>query len=66
MVDGMWCTSCSYIVHRGLSKIPGVVKAKVSARKGTAVVTFEPAKVGVAALIAATSNYGYSGRLLAQ
>jgi len=65
-VDGMWCTSCSYIVRGGLSKIPGVVEAKVLARKGTAIVTFDPAQVDVAALIAAVSNYGYPAQLLAQ
>lgn len=65
-VDGMWCASCSYIVRWGLSKIPGVVEAKVLARKGTAVVTFDPAEVDVATLIAATSKYGYPAQLLAQ
>ena len=65
-VDGMWCASCSYIVRQALTKTPGVVEAKVLARKGIAVVTFDPAEVGVTALIAATSNYGYPAQLLAQ
>ena len=65
-VDGMWCASCSYIVRGGLIKIPGVLEAQVLARKGIAVVTFDPAEVDVAALIAATSKYGYPAQLLAQ
>ena len=65
-VDGMWCASCGYFVQQALVGTPGVVSAKVSTRTETAVVTFDPAKVGVARLLAATASYGFPARLLAQ
>ncbi len=63
-VDGMWCSSCAYFVHQALTRTPGVVEAKISARAGAAVVTFDPAKVDVAALVAATTNYGYPSQVI--
>ena len=64
-VDGLWCPSCSYIVRRALMKTPGVVDAKVSMGAKTAIVTYDPSKTAVAALIAATTNYGFPSALLA-
>ncbi len=63
-VDGMWCPSCAYFVHQALTRTPGVLDAKVSGRKGTALVTYDPSKTTVAALIAATTNYGYPSRVM--
>ena len=63
-VDGMWCPSCSYFVKQALVRTQGVADAKVSARAGTAVVSFDPAKADVETLIAATTGYGYPSRLL--
>ncbi len=65
-VDGMWCASCGYFVQQALVGTPGVVSAEVSTRTETAVVTFDPAKVGVARLLAATASYGFPARLLSQ
>ncbi len=63
-VDGMWCPSCGYFVHQALTRTAGVLDAKVSGRKGTALVTYDPSKTSVAALIAATTNYGYPSRVM--
>ena len=63
-VDGMWCASCAYFVHQALTGTPGVLDAKVSGRRGTAVVTYDRSKTTVAALIAATKNYGYPSRVI--
>ncbi len=64
-VDGLWCPSCSYIVRRALMKVPGVVDAKVSMGAKSAIVTYDRSKTAVAALIAATTNYGFPSALLA-
>lgn len=64
-VDGLWCPSCSYIVRRALMKTPGVVDAKVSMGAKTAIVTYDPSKTAVAALIATTTNVGFPSALLA-
>jgi copper chaperone CopZ len=63
-VDGMWCPSCAYFVHQALTRTAGVLDAKVSGRKGTAVVRYDPSKTTVAALIAATTGYGYPAQVI--
>ena len=63
-VDGMWCGSCAYFVHQALTGTPGVREAKVSGREGTAIVTYDPSKTTVTALIAATAKYGYPSRVV--
>ena len=63
-VDGLWCPSCSYIVRKVLMATPGVVDAKVSMGAKSAIVTYDRSKTTVAALIAATTNYGYPSTLL--
>ncbi len=63
-VGGMWCPSCAYFVHQALTRTAGVLDAKVSGRKGTAVVRYDPSKTTVAALIAATTGYGYPAQVI--
>ncbi len=63
-VDGMWCVSCAYFVHQALTRTAGVLDAKVSGRSGKAVVTYDRSKTTVAALIAATTSYGYPSQII--
>ena len=63
-LDGMWCPSCAYFVHPALTRTAGVLDAKVSGRRGTALVTYDPSRTTVAALIAATTSYGYRSRVI--
>ncbi len=63
-VGGMWCPSCAYFVHQALTRTAGVLDAKVSGRKGTALVKYDPSKTTVAALIAATAKYGYPSQVI--
>ena len=65
-VEGMWCASCGYIVGQALKKKPGVVDAKVSMRTKTATVLYDPSTIDVAALVAATAEYGFTSRLIAR
>jgi mercuric ion binding protein len=46
-------------VKSSLEAVPGVVRVVVSYPDKTAVVTFDDAKTGIRALIAATTNAGY-------
>lgn len=62
-VDGMWCAACSYFVRQALMGTPGVLDAKVSSRTKTATVTYDRSKTAVAALTAATTNYGYPSQV---
>lgn len=63
-VDGLWCPSCSYIVQKALLRTPGVVDAKVSMRAKSAIVSYDPSKTAVAALIAVTTKYGFPSQIV--
>jgi mercuric ion binding protein len=58
-VHNMYCSACPLTVKSSLQAVPGVGKVVVSYADKTAVVTFDDAKTGVPALIAATTNAGY-------
>jgi periplasmic mercuric ion binding protein len=58
-VENMTCALCPPIVKQSLAHVPGVMRADVSAAKGTATVVFDDQKTGIAALIAATTDAGY-------
>ncbi len=65
-VDGMWCPSCSYFVRKALEGTQGVVDAEVSARDGTAIVTYDPSTCNVEQLIASVTKLGYQARISVQ
>ncbi len=65
-VDGMWCSSCSYIVRSVLMEVPGVLDAQVSMRAKTAIVTYDQTKTTPDALVAATTDYGYPSQVIVQ
>lgn len=58
-VRNMYCAACPHIVRGSLEAIPGVKSVAVSFRDKTAVVTYDDAKTGVAALTRATTEAGY-------
>jgi mercuric ion binding protein len=59
-VPGMYCATCPITVKGSLAAVPGVAKVEVSLANKTATVTFDDSKTAVPALIAATTNAGYS------
>lgn len=58
-VRNMTCALCPITVKKSLLGVAGVSAAKVNYAKKTAVVTYDPAKVGLKALTQATTNVGY-------
>jgi mercuric ion binding protein len=58
-VKNMYCAACPHTVKASLEAVPSVAKVAVSYKDKTAIVTFDDAKTGVNALIAATTNAGY-------
>jgi len=62
-VKGMFCGLCSPTVKKALSKVPGVIEAKVDFESQTAVVTFDSAKTDIAALTKATTHAGFPSTL---
>lgn len=57
-INGMTCSHCEKSTADSLKKA-GVVEAVVSAKSGSATVTFDPIKVTVPKLKQAVSNAGY-------
>jgi copper chaperone CopZ len=59
-VKGMTCFFCARPVKKALEKLPGVSGAKVSYKKGEAVVEYDPEKVTPEQMIEAINKTGYS------
>lgn len=62
-IEGMTCNGCIITVKKSLTRVDGVVEAKVTLDPPQAVVKYDSAKVTVAALITATTNAGYPSKL---
>lgn len=58
-VPGMNCATCPITVKKALTKVEGVIEAKVTWEPKEAVVTYDDAKTTPAALTKATENAGY-------
>ena len=58
-VQNMYCAACPATVRKSLEAVPGVVKAVVSYKDKTAIVTYDDTKTDVKALTSATTNAGY-------
>jgi mercuric ion binding protein len=62
-VEGMTCVSCPYQVEAALKTVDGVTGIDVSFAEKTAVVSFDDAVTGIAALTRATADAGFPSRL---
>lgn len=58
-VPGMTCAACPITVKKALSKVDGVLEAKVSWEPRQAVVTYDDARTSPEQLVRATENAGY-------
>lgn len=64
-IDGMTCGGCVIGTRKVLTRLPGVSAAAVSYEKRQALVTYDPDRVTVAAMIAAISTLGYRATVVA-
>ncbi len=58
-VPGMTCAACPITVKKALTKVNGVTKVDVSFGQREAIVTFDNARTGIAALTKSTADAGY-------
>ena len=65
-IEGMSCPSCPYQVESALKGVDGVISAKASLAKNSAVVKFDDAKTDVAGLTKATEDVGFPSSLAKQ
>lgn len=59
-IEGMTCGGCTLATRTVLERLDGVTTAEVSYEKKRAVVTYDPAKVTVAQMIAAVATLKYT------
>lgn len=58
-IAGMYCAACAMAIDLALEDLPGVAEARTSYARGATAVTFDPARVGTDAIIAAIREAGY-------
>ncbi|MGH8698301.1 MAG: heavy-metal-associated domain-containing protein [Burkholderiales bacterium] len=63
-VSNMTCALCPIAVKKAITRVPGVLDAKVDYDTKTAAVRFETEKTTIDAITAATANAGYPSRPL--
>ncbi|HEY6324510.1 MAG TPA: heavy metal-associated domain-containing protein [Thermoanaerobaculia bacterium] len=61
-VQGMTCKACELPVRRALAALPGVQRVAVSYQQGSALVTYDPAKLRPEQITAAIGKSGYRAR----
>jgi mercuric ion binding protein len=61
-VANMTCALCPVTVKKAITRVPGVLDARVDYDTKTAVVRFDGDKTNVGAITAATSGAGYPSR----
>ncbi|MBA3497498.1 MAG: heavy-metal-associated domain-containing protein [Gemmatimonadales bacterium] len=64
-VEGMTCGGCTLATRKVLVRLPGVKRADVSYERRQAVVTYDPAKVTPAQMIAAVKTLNYTATVVA-
>lgn len=65
-LDGMWCSSCAWLIRQILLRERGVVSADVSFASDTARVAYRPARIGQDDLLATIHDLGYGARPLGE
>lgn len=63
-VEGMTCGGCTLATRKVLERLDGVTKADVSYESKRAVVTYDPAKVTVAQMVAAVATLKYTATVV--
>ena len=59
-LDGMWCSSCAWLIAETLRRKRGVVSASVSFATDSARIAYKPARLGVEQLRSAIRSLGYA------
>lgn len=58
-VEGMSCHGCVSSVEKALARLPGVEEAKAELSPGGVTVRYDPARIGVLALVEGIDEAGY-------
>lgn len=63
-VGNMTCGTCPILVKKALGRVPGVSSTTVDFDGKTATVTFDPGKATSARLVQATTDAGFTSKLI--
>ena len=61
-ISGMSCASCVAKIEKGLSKVPGVVEARVNFAAEKAAIEYDPAEANPSDLVGTVKELGYEAR----
>ena len=61
-IGGMSCASCVAKIEKGLSRVPGVVEAKVNFAAEKATIEYDPAEADPSDLVGTVRKLGYEAR----
>jgi Cu2+-exporting ATPase len=64
LLEGVRCAACSWLVDQRLAQLPGIVRAHVNPATARVQVQFEPARVGLGAVLRAIAELGYRPHVL--
>jgi copper chaperone CopZ len=64
MVDGMHCGACVALIEESLAEQDGVLTASVDLDSARAVVSYDPAQLGVDDLLSTIAEAGYSAMVV--
>jgi Cu2+-exporting ATPase len=59
-VDGMWCSSCSWLIEKVVSREPGVVYSRIIYASDTAKIFFKPEQISAEQITGRIEKLGYS------
>jgi heavy metal translocating P-type ATPase len=62
-LEGVWCSSCTWIIEKVLSEHPGVHKISVSFSTDTATINYNPIKTSKNSIIAVINKLGYGATM---
>ncbi len=63
-VEGLWCSSCGYIVSQVLKSTPGVLDVDVSMRTKTAIVRYDSTRATLDDLVSTPTSYGFPSQII--
>lgn len=58
-ITGMDCAMCTNAIHKRLSQTDGIIKDGISYENGSAIITYDPAKITVEKIIKVIEATGY-------
>lgn len=63
-ITGMDCAMCTDVLHKRLSQTNGIIKEGISYSDGSAIITYDPAKITIEKIIKIIKDAGYKATIV--